>query len=149
MGAYVPSQNLAEPADTALVTFEVTRPAIKILIVEDDAVCARMLMGVLRRRGYAVVAASDGVQAMRVARIERPDVILLDIGLPGGDGLVTLTRLRNLSETALTPVVISTSRPASEIEGKARELGADEFLSKPVEPDLLTDAIDRLTHRAR
>jgi two-component system cell cycle response regulator len=119
----------------------------KVLVVEDDPVCARMLVGVLRQRGYAVVTASDGVQAMRLARLERPDLIVLDIGLPGGDGLVTLTRLRNLSETAVTPVVISTSRPGSQIERKAAELGADAFLPKPVESELLLDTVARLIQR--
>jgi two-component system, OmpR family, alkaline phosphatase synthesis response regulator PhoP len=119
----------------------------KVLVVEDNPVCARLLVGVLSRRGYQVVAASDGVQAMRLARTERPHLIVLDVGVPGGDGLVTLSRLRSGSETAGTPVVISTSRPGSHAERKAAELGADAFVPKPVESALLLDTVARLIRR--
>jgi two-component system cell cycle response regulator len=122
--------------------------SIKILIVEDDAVCARAMAVVLRQQGHAVVTASDGVQAMRMARLERPDLIMLDIGLPGGDGFTTLARLRNLSETAATPVVMASSRPAAAVAGRAKQLGADEFLAKPIASDALLETVVRLT-RAR
>lgn len=121
------------------------RSGLKILVVEDDLVCARMLTTTLRQRGYAVVTAVDGVQAMRAARVERPDLIMLDIGLPGGDGIVTLARLRNLAETATTPVIISTSRVDAAVEKKVRQLGADGFLPKPVEAEVLLDTVARLT----
>jgi two-component system, OmpR family, alkaline phosphatase synthesis response regulator PhoP len=126
---------------------EACQGSSKVLVVEDNPVCARLLAGVLSRRGYEVVAASDGVEAMRLARTERPQLIVLDVGVPGGDGLATLERLRALSETAGTPVVISTSRPGSQAERKAAELGADAFVPKPVESALLLDTVARLIRR--
>jgi two-component system cell cycle response regulator DivK len=126
------------------VSSEERRSTTKILLVEDDAVSAHLVTAVLRRRGYDVVSASEGVQALRVARQERPDLIVLDLGAPGGDGLLTLTRLRHLPETSRIPVVLSTM-PARAVDGKARELGADELLAKPIAPALLLDTVQRLT----
>jgi len=136
-------------ADLIVMNSQAQQPAVKVLVVEDDAIQTRLVMTLLRRRGYAVVTASDGVQAMQSARRERPDLIMLDIGLPGGDGLLTLTRLRNLSETAATPVVISTSRTEAAWESKAMKLGADGFLPKPTEPERLVGMVDRLTRGPR
>jgi len=83
------------------------------------------------------------VTAMTVARKERPDLILLDLGLPGGCGLLVLERLRAIAELAATPVIVVTARTDAAGEQDARAAGAVDFLRKPVEGDDLAAAIER------
>src|SRR5579862_3204715 len=97
----------------------------------------------LRAGGYEAAYASDAVTAMTVARKERPDLILLDLGLPGGGGLLVLERLRAIAELAATPVVVVTARTDAAGEVDARAAGAVDFIRKPIDEDELTAAIER------
>ena len=115
----------------------------KILVIEDDVDISRLLGMQLRAGGYEAAYASDAVTAMTVARRERPDLILLDLGLPGGGGLLVLQRLRAIAELAATPVVVVTARTDASGEQDARAAGAVDFLRKPVDADELTAAIER------
>jgi two-component system, OmpR family, KDP operon response regulator KdpE len=87
----------------------------KILIIDDDP---QLLLGLgprLKANGYAVVTAPDAIAAIALARKETPDLIILDLGLPGGDGFLVLERLRNMAELSTIPVVVRRRcRPASE-----------------------------------
>ena len=84
--------------------------ATKILIVEDDRDLRRALTIRLKAHGYDVVTAEDGVYAVSTARKEHPDLVLLDIGLPAGDGLTVLDRYSKLSDLCDIPVVVLTGR---------------------------------------
>jgi two-component system OmpR family response regulator len=113
----------------------------KILIVDDDRDTLLGLTLILRKKGgYQVVAASDAVQAMMVAIREKPDLIVLDIGLPGGSGLQVLRNLKSNVAMTCTPVIILTARDAS-LEGEALRAGADAFFQKPADPDALLSAV--------
>jgi len=113
----------------------------KILIVDDDRDTLLGLTLILRKKGgYQVVAASDAVQAMMVAIREKPDLIVLDIGLPGGSGLQVLRNLKSNVAMTCTPVIILTARDAS-LEGEALRAGADAFFQKPADPDALLGAV--------
>lgn len=111
----------------------------KILVIEDDQSVALMLGTALRLAGYEVVTAPDAVVALSVARQERPDLILLDLGLPGGGGMVVLERLRGLMATAITPVIVISGNDVTEKE--ILEAGAQGFLAKPVTADKLVAAV--------
>ena len=113
----------------------------KILIVDDDADIRLGLNARLRANGYDTVFAEDGMGAILTARRERPDLILLDIGLPAGDGYVVLERLRANTQLSCTPVIVLSARDAEENEKRVLAAGAAAFFQKPAESTELLDAI--------
>ena len=113
-----------------------------VLLVEDDKKVALALGIRLKAMGYTVVTASDAVSAVSQARRSEPDVILLDINLPGGDGFLVAERLQQLVQTAASPIIFITASKRSELKQKAKELGAVRLLEKPFDATLLADAIE-------
>ncbi|MBV1907028.1 MAG: response regulator [Pseudomonadales bacterium] len=112
-----------------------------VLIVEDDrkismAVCVRM-----QALGFEVAQAFDAAMAPVQARKSNPDLVMLDITMPGGDGFVVFDRLRNLTQTAATPIIFMTASKQPELRQKAEELGAAAFLEKPFGAGELTDTV--------
>jgi DNA-binding response OmpR family regulator len=100
----------------------------RVLVVEDDPDVRRGLEAVLSRAGLAVVQASDGRAGLRAVHTERPDVVVLDIGLPGLDGWQVLERLRDLSDL---PVLLLTGHGAEAEKVRGLRSGADDYLTKP------------------
>lgn len=100
----------------------------KILIVEDEATIVRVLETILTANGYQVLVAETGPQALAMASSHCPDLILLDLGLPGMDGAEVLRRLREWSGT---PVLVVSARDAESEKVKAFDLGADDYITKP------------------
>ena len=115
----------------------------KVLIVDDDADIRLGLNARLKASGLTTCFAEDGVSALTVARREKPDLIILDLGLPGGDGFVVLQRLKSNTELSLVPVIILSARDPQENEQRAIEAGAFAFFQKPAENDELLGAILR------
>jgi len=114
----------------------------KILVVEDDPGIWELLGRQLRSAGYETVYAFDAVTAVKVARDERPDLIVLDIGLPGGDGFVIMERLRALPALCAVPVIVLSARVEEPHPTRALELGAAAFLGKPYKREQLIELID-------
>jgi CheY-like chemotaxis protein len=114
----------------------------KILIVDDDQDHLLALAIILKARGYIVVAAMDAVSAISTARKEKPDLVLLDLSLPAGDGFVVMERLKRMIPLAAIPVVILTARDQG-CEERALSAGATAFLQKPVENDLLLATVQQ------
>jgi len=115
--------------------------ARRLLVIEDDA-DQRLGLGIrLRAAGYAVTFSGDGASAMSAAQRDRPDLIILDLGLPGGDGFTVLERLRANLRFAGTPVIVITARDPTTTRARAEQLGAFAFLQKPVDNDELLQAI--------
>ena len=106
----------------------VSTGASTVLLVEDDADIRRGLETVLTRAGLAVLHAPDGRTGLRAVHAERPDVVVLDIGLPGMDGWQVLERLRDLSDL---PVLLLTARGAEAEKVRGLRAGADDYLTKP------------------
>jgi DNA-binding response OmpR family regulator len=113
----------------------------KILIVEDDLDIRGLIDHRLRTEGYATAWAGDAIGAVMAARRESPDVIVLDLGLPGGDGFVVMERLRSMSPLSHIPVVVLTARDPSTSRDRALAAGAAAFLEKPIDADALLTAI--------
>ena len=104
---------------------------MKILIVEDEETMVTSLRALLSREGYQVVAARDGLEGVEAARTTRPDLILLDLALPGLDGLEVCRRVR-LFSTA--PVIMLTARASEGDKVTGLDLGADDYVTKPFSP---------------
>ena len=114
----------------------------RILIVEDDEHVAKALRVRLEAQGHRVVNAFDAVEAMNAASAERPDVVVLDINLPGGNGLMVAERLLAQRATTDLPIVFITAGSQARLRERAAELSAVAFLHKPFEAVELLDAID-------
>jgi CheY-like chemotaxis protein len=115
----------------------------KVLVIEDNKEHMMAISIKLKAHNYDVVWAGDGVTAMTVATREKPDAILLDLGLPGGDGFVVLERLRSLGSTIGIPVIVVSAREPMPNRPMAIQAGASAFLQKPVKTDELLSALQR------
>ena len=115
--------------------------AAKILIVEDDADIRQLINLRLRARNYETAFAGDAITAMTVARKENPDLVILDLGLPGGDGFVIMERMKAIASLSATPVIVITARDPVSSRDRALAAGAHAFLSKPIDMAELTSAV--------
>jgi len=115
----------------------------KILVVDDVPENVRLLTAVLVARGYDVVTANDGVEALRVVEAEDPDLVLLDVMMPGLDGYAVCSELRANEDTAVLPVIMVTSSIGQE-KTRAIESGADDFIPKPFNHDELLTRVRSL-----
>jgi DNA-binding response OmpR family regulator len=123
---------------------------LRILIVEDHEDLADALRTNLRREGYQATVASDGRQALAMVRADPPDLIVLDLGIPGLDGLALLSRLR--AEGHWCPVLILSARDSDSDKVEGFRLGADDYVTKPfrtVELMARVDAMGRRVVRGR
>jgi CheY-like chemotaxis protein len=116
-------------------------PSLRILLVEDDATVAEVIAGLLRARGHQVSHAAHGLAALTQTATQAFDIALLDLDLPGLDGLALARQLRAQSFDA--PLIAVTARADAEAEPLAQAAGFDGFLRKPVTGDLLAAAIER------
>jgi DNA-binding response OmpR family regulator len=103
----------------------------KILIVDDDPHLLLGLTARLKASGYQVVCATDGLAAITVARKEAPDLVILDLGLPAGDGFLVLERMRGLADLVATPVIVLSARDPADNKKRALDAGAVAFFQKP------------------
>jgi len=115
----------------------------KILIVDDERDIVKGLMIRLQRAGYDIVTAFDGAQGVFMAHKEKPDLIILDIRMPAGDGFSVAQRLKRSIHTFTIPVIFLTGSPEKNAEDKAMALGARFYIKKPYDPEELLDAIKR------
>jgi DNA-binding response OmpR family regulator len=118
---------------------------MKVLLADDDRLLIELLATHLRAKGCEVVSAVDAMQAFMAAMRARPDVIVLDINMPGGTGIEALRKLKMSSKTSPIPVlVLSASTDADAAAAAMRQLGAASYLQKPVDPDALYVALVKL-----
>jgi two-component system cell cycle response regulator DivK len=115
----------------------------KILIVEDVEYNRDLLVQLLEEE-YEIVTAADGAAGIATAVRERPDLILMDLSLPGVDGWEATRRLKARPETAGIPVIALTAHAMQGDEERARECGCDDYLTKPIDEDQLFAKVARL-----
>ena len=105
----------------------------KILIVDDDPDLLLGLTARLKAKGYGVICATDAISATAVARKEEPNLVILDLGLPAGDGFLVLERMKALPYLAGIPVIVLSARDPAGNEKRALDAGAVAFFQKPPE----------------
>ncbi len=116
----------------------------KVLIAEDNAVNRELLHELLETRGYTVVEACDGEEALRMVEQTQPDVLLLDIGMPLLDGFAVVRKIRENPRFASLPVVAVTAYAMQGDREKILSSGFDGYLSKPVNARALAEELERL-----
>lgn len=112
-----------------------------ILLVEDNKNIAAALGMRLRHAGYEVTIAFDGVSGVNQATKTKPDIVVMDISMPGGSGLLVARRLRRMAPTANTPIIFITASTDPALRDEAMSLGAVDFFEKPFEAKDLLKAI--------
>lgn len=118
--------------------------AEKILVVDDEAAILELISYTLRKEGYQVVAAADGTTAFSLFQSERPDLVVLDVMLPGLDGLEVCRLIRRVSKT---PILMLTAKKAEVDRVVGLEIGADDYVTKPFSPRELSARVKSLLRR--
>ena len=117
---------------------------MRILVVEDQDSIRRMIEALVQARGYKVTAASSGVKALDVASVEPPDLVLLDLTMPGQfDGFEVCRRLRAEPATRTIPIIVITAMDDDASRTRATEAGANAYYTKPFSPIALLKEIER------
>jgi two-component system, OmpR family, KDP operon response regulator KdpE len=117
---------------------------MKVLIADDDRVLTRLLAVRLKAKGWQVEVAHDAMQAFMYAMRAQPDVIALDIGMPGGTGHGVLEKLKQSSRTGWIPVLVISGSVEPDAAARAVGLGAAAFVAKPVDPEALHASLSQL-----
>jgi type II secretory ATPase GspE/PulE/Tfp pilus assembly ATPase PilB-like protein/CheY-like chemotaxis protein len=140
---------LEEPAPPARRSGAHGLPASKVLLVDDEDSLRKVMRDLLERDGYIVTEARDGVQALDQVDRVGPDIIVLDLNLPGLDGYGVLSHLRSRPATANIPVIVLTAKGDEDNEVRVFELGADDFLTKPFRARALSARLEAVLGRRR
>jgi DNA-binding response OmpR family regulator len=118
---------------------------MKVLIADDDRSFVELVSTRLRAKGHQVLAAMDAIQAFANAVRNLPDVIILDLNMPGGTGVEALRKMKTSTKTSGIPVIIASGLTDQKQVHAVLELGAAVYLPKPVKFEILADALTRLT----
>jgi len=120
-----------------------------VLLVEDEEPLRRVMKDLLEREGYKVAEARDGAQALDEVDRSAPDLIMLDLNLPGLDGYEVLQRLRSRPSTSQIPVIVLTAKGDEDNEVRVFQMGADDFLTKPFRARALSARLEAVLGRRR
>ncbi len=123
------------------MNFEDKKNSLKVLIIDDEDTIAKMIADVLESKVSDVIISSSGAEGLYRAREFEPDVIVLDLNMPGMDGFEVMNKLRKNQKTADIPVLIITVDDTAKNKKKGIELGAEKFLSKPFSINALEKAV--------
>ncbi|MDX2481669.1 MAG: response regulator [Desulfuromusa sp.] len=119
----------------------------KILIVEDEESLLKLESILLTTKGYLVQGATTGLAALEAVTAEAPDLILLDIMLPGLDGFEVCGRLKKNPDTRHIPIILLTAKKSHEDMARGKEVGADQYITKPFKSAMVMEAIEQLLNR--
>ena len=120
----------------------------KILIVDDNRVVLKILKNILESHNYLTVSATNGMDALKIAYQEKPDLIVTDYLMPEMDGMALITKLKSQLATRFIPIIMLTSKDEVDAEVAVINAGADDYLTKPINPKRLIVRINRLLNRS-
>jgi type II secretory ATPase GspE/PulE/Tfp pilus assembly ATPase PilB-like protein/CheY-like chemotaxis protein len=140
---------LVDEADGAAGAADGGGRGAKVLLVEDEEQLRRVMKDLLEREGYRVAEARDGIQALDEVDRYAPDIIVLDLNLPGLDGYSVLQQLRSRPATRSIPVMVLTAKGDEDNEVRVFELGADDFITKPFRARALSARLEAILGRHR
>ncbi len=138
---------LSEPSRGAPRAAGDERPTRTILVAEDSDDFRLMLTAFLEGRGYAVLCATNGAEAVEAARSRPPDLVLMDLGLPGVDGLSAAREIVRLRPSEAPPILILSAYDSAEFRAEALEAGCIGYMVKPVDPEALLRTVELLLGR--
>lgn len=121
----------------------------RLLLCDDEDVLRQLVRATLDAKNYAIVEARDGFEALEQARRTHPDVMLIDMMMPGRTGLELLKQVREDSELAATPVIMLSARTQKADRLAAVAAGADRYLAKPFSPRQLAKVVEEVLERSR
>jgi len=121
----------------------------KILIVDDEPDIVEFISYNLKSKGYLIATAKDGMEAIKKAKEFKPDLILLDIMMPVKDGMETIRELRKMTDFDDTAIIFLTALSDEKYEIEGLKIGADDYISKPIKPELLATRIGTALRRYR
>jgi len=116
----------------------------KILVVDDELPIIRLLTLRLKANNFEVISAHDGYECVEKAKSELPDLILLDIKMPGGGGISDFKNLKEIENTKSIPVIFITAYPSAEIKKMVMDMGAQGFIAKPFDTEFLTNSVNEV-----
>ena len=116
----------------------------KILVVDDELPIIRLLTLRLKANNFDVISAHDGYECVEKAKAELPDLILLDIKMPGGGGISAFKNLKEIDKTKSIPVIFITAYPSAEIKKMVMDMGAQGFIAKPFDTEFLTNSVNNV-----
>jgi signal transduction histidine kinase/CBS domain-containing protein len=156
---FEPSREAAIPSSTQPVSMEIadlppaepedalTKSKVSILVVEDNEANMETMTGYLHSRGYLLLGAGNGHQAIEMAQMQTPDAILMDIQMPGMDGFEAIGRIRQIPACATIPIIALTALAMPADRQKCLDAGADRYVTKPVKLGQLVSTIEILLQR--
>ena len=121
----------------------------KVLIIDDEPVLAMTLEMILELKGFSVISANDGLSGLKKIREEKPDIVVLDVMLPGMDGFKVCENAKSLPETKDIPIIMLTGKDQGEDFDKAMEKKADWYVVKPYNIDHLMTVFDKLLAKVK
>jgi DNA-binding response OmpR family regulator len=125
------------------------RPETRRVLVADDDKMVRLIgRMLLEKHGFTVLEAENGSVTMAIVRRERPDLLLLDLQMPDMDGFRVIEMIRSDATLSATPVLVLTAETSHEVETRVLEMGADDYLVKPFEPEVLLSRVRAAFRRA-
>lgn len=110
---------------------------MKIIVAEDDKMLSQMICTILREGGHIAVPAFDSVQVMFAATNQPPDLVLLDISMPGGTGVEVLRKLKMLKKTKDVPIIVISGSTDASMPEQVVTMGAHAYIAKPIDPEVL------------
>ncbi|MGE0441245.1 MAG: ATPase, T2SS/T4P/T4SS family [Gemmatimonadales bacterium] len=140
---------LVDDPDLPPAQFELTRAGAVVLLVDDEDQLRRAMRDLLERQGYTVLEAGDGAAALAEIDRSAPDLVILDLNLPGVDGYTVLAEVRSREPTRNLPVIVLTAKGDEDNEVRVLELGADDFLTKPFRAKALAARLQAVLNRYR